>query len=352
MRADNEALRAELKQAQAALKFQKYRRRGISKMLKVGFWEWNEKTNKPISFSPEMADVLGVDASRLEYLFHQPQAFNEMLHPDDVQAYEHNSDSQSLLKPGLPHIFEYRIIVGGNDIRHIREYEQGVFDANAKLVSSFGVIQDVTATQTAVEALKKSEERYHSLFEQMPLGVQEEDYSAVKKVVDELRAKGVSDIEAFFLDNMEMLRSLVGKTRITNVNETLLRLHNADSREQFLAAEADIDEWWDDNWGEYYAAEIAALASKRKMFEAERVDSQIDGSPFETRSIVTLVRTQEDRVGVARGGGTGGTGERGQVPLSLQYEPRIAHAAERHPRIFAAVRLRSEPGRGTSRQRQ
>ena len=69
LRADNDALRAELRKVQAELKFQKYRRRGISKMLRVGFWEWNHKTRKPISYSSEMADVLGVDAARLEQLF-------------------------------------------------------------------------------------------------------------------------------------------------------------------------------------------------------------------------------------------------------------------------------------------
>ncbi|MDB4584725.1 ATP-binding protein, partial [Draconibacterium sp.] len=124
--------------------------------------------------------------------------------------------------------------------------------------------------------------------------MQEEDYSAIKKVVDKLRYQGVEDIREYFLNNPRILRDMVGQTRIVNVNETLLRLHAADSREIFLASEADIDGWWDAQWVEYYAAEIAALASDKKIYEAERVDSKVDGSYFETRSIVALASGNED----------------------------------------------------------
>ncbi len=294
MRAENAALRAELEKTRAYLKLQKYRRREFSRMLKMGYWEWDAKTQRPTSYSPEVADVLGLDRDMLEKFFHNPDSFKHFVHPDDLQHYEDNLNAHALLKPGVAHVFEYRIVVDKREIRHIREYEQGVFTKNGKLVSSFGMVQDITETSLTVDALQESEERYHSLFEQMPLGVQEEDYSAIKKYVDKLQSKDVTDIEAYFNDNPQVLRDLVGQTHITNVNETLMRMHNADTRESFLAGEADVDDWWDAQWVEYYAAEIAALASDTKIYEAERVDSQVDGKYFETRSIATLVRGYED----------------------------------------------------------
>ena len=294
MRAENAALRAELEKTRAYLKLQKYRRREFSRMLKIGYWEWDAKTQKPISYSPEVANVLGLERDMLEKFFHNPDSFKHFLHPDDLQHYEDNLNARALLKPGVAHVFQYRVIVDKREIRHIREYEQGVFTKSGKLVSSFGMVQDVTETSLTVDALRESEERYHSLFEQMPLGVQEEDYSAIKKYVDKLQSKDVTDIEAYFNDNPQILRDLVGQTHVTNVNETLMRMHNADTREEFLAAEADVDDWWDAQWAEYYAAEIAALASDTKTYEAERVDSRVDGKYFETRSIATLVRGYED----------------------------------------------------------
>ena len=294
LRDENAALRAKMAKIQRNLEAQKYRRRELSKMLKVGFWEWDEIAGKPVSYSVEMADVLGLDLAILEKIFHRPETFKRFLHPEDQQLYQDKIDSRTQLSPGLPRVHDYRVLVDDHETRYIREYEQGVFDDGGRLIASFGMVQDVTSTRVTLDALKASEKRYHSLFEQMPLGVQEEDYSPVKKVVDKLNSKGVEDLEAYFLEHPKVLRELIGHTRVTNVNETLLRMHEAESREEFLLAEADLDDWWDEQWVQYYAAEIAALASNAHYYEAERIDTRMDDEAFETRAIVTLVRGYED----------------------------------------------------------
>lgn len=294
LRDENAILRARLVKMTRSMEAQRYRRHELSKMLKVGFWEWDEIAGKPLNYSPEMADVLGLAPARLEKLLHSRDLFKPILHPEDAQLYQESLDARSQLSPGLPRIHDYRIIVNQRETRYIREYEQGVFDDDGRLVSSFGMVQDVTSTRTTLDALKESEKRYHSLFEQMPLGVQEEDYSAVKKVIDKLRYRGVEDLEAYFLGHQRLLRDMIGQTRITNINETLLHMYGSESQEAYFAAEADIDDWWDAHWVEYYAAEIAALASDARYYEAERADSRVGGEIFETRSIVTLLRGSED----------------------------------------------------------
>jgi EAL domain-containing protein (putative c-di-GMP-specific phosphodiesterase class I)/signal transduction histidine kinase/DNA-binding response OmpR family regulator/HPt (histidine-containing phosphotransfer) domain-containing protein len=287
-------LRAQLDKAQALIEFHDYRRKEFSKMLKLGIWEWDEIDDKPIAYSDEMANVFGVDLSELEAIFKSKGDFEKLVHPKDRKHYRQNLDSKTILKPGKSHVFDYRIITRDGETRQLREFEQGVFDDSGKLVKTFGMVQDVSDTHAAITALKESEQRYLSLFAQMPLGVQEEDYSPFKKVVDKLIFQGVEDLERYFLDNPRILREIVGQTRITDANEALVRMHEAESLEEFLAGEADIDDWWDAQWVEYYAAEVAALASDKKYYEVERVDSRIDGSYFETRAIVTLVRGYED----------------------------------------------------------
>ena len=294
MRDEIEDLRAQLADAQALIDFREYRRQELSKMLNLGIWEWDELTDKPLAYSAELADVFGIDLAELDRLFENRAEFDRIVHPDDLQHYRSHLDTKTILQPGVCHVFDFRVIIGKDEVRHLREFEQGVFDDNGKLVSSFGMIQDVTETRVAVDALTESEERYHSLFAQLPLGVQEEDYSSIKKVVDKLQFEGCENLEEYFLDNPRILREMVGATRVTNVNETLLRIHEAESRDEFIAVEADLDRWWDAQWVSYYAAEIAALASDRNFYDAERVDSRVDDSLFQTRSIVSLVRGYED----------------------------------------------------------
>ena len=287
-------LRRQLADAEALIEFREFRRQELSKMLNLAIWEWDEIANKPINYAKEMPDVIGINSDELSNYFHKPEQLSELVHPDDMEYYLEHCDAKSMLKPGSNHVFDYRIITKNRETRHMREFEQGVFNDAGALVSSFGMIQDITEARLAVDALTESEERYHSLFAQMPLGVQEEDYSAIKKVVDKLRFEGIEDLEAYFLDNPKLLREMVDETPITSVNETLVRMHEPESKEEFPERAANIDAWWDAQWMEYYAAEIAALASESKTHYAERVDSRIDDSLFQTRAIVTLVRGYEE----------------------------------------------------------
>ena len=284
----------QLEKVQALTEFREHRRRELSKMLKLAIWEWDEIADKPINFTPEMAEVFGIHQDELDQYFHNPEQLKNLVHPDDREYYLEHRQASLFLKPGSGHVFDYRVVDSSGEVRYLREYEQGVFNDKEELVSSFGMIQDVTGNRIAVDALKESEERYHSLFAQMPLGVQEEDYSAIKKVVDKARFEGVDDLEEYFLDNPKLLREMVGETRIKSVNEALIHMHEAESEEAFLEGEADVDNWWDAQWVAYYAAEIAALASEAKTYHAERVDSRIDDTLFQTRAIVTVVRGYED----------------------------------------------------------
>ncbi len=287
-------LRARLNDAQATLEFRDERRRDLSRMLNLGVWEWDEIANKPLSYSNEMAEIFGIDVAEMNTQFRNHKDLEQMVHPDDRAYFREHLDDKLILKPGVSHVFDYRIVTRKGETRRLREYEQGVFNDQGLLIARFGLVQDITDSQSVLVALKESEERYSSLFEQMPLGVQEEDYTAIKGVVDKLIFQGVDDLEEYFLENPKILREMVAQTRIISVNEALIRLHKADSKEVFLAGEGDFNNWWDAQWVEYYSAEIAGLASDRHYYAAERVDSQCDGSYFETRSIATLVRGYED----------------------------------------------------------
>ncbi|MDH5355340.1 MAG: EAL domain-containing protein [Gammaproteobacteria bacterium] len=139
-----------------------------------------------------------------------------------------------------------------------------------------------------------SVEQYNLLFQNLPLGAQEEDYSPIKKEVDRLKSDGVENLEDYFLSNPVLLRNLVSRVKITSVNKALLDIHSADSKEDFLREEVNLDKWWNDKWVEYYSAEIAFLAENNTYFEIERIDTNINGDSFVSRSISFLVAGYEE----------------------------------------------------------
>ena len=60
-----------------------------------------------------------------------------------------------------------------------------------------------TARRRAEEALRISERRHRALFDQMPVGLWEEDGSEVKRLIDEVLATGVTDLREYLQENPE-----------------------------------------------------------------------------------------------------------------------------------------------------
>ena len=83
--------------------------------------------------------------------------------------------------------------------------------------------------------LRESEQRFRLVFESSPLPIWEEDYSALKTWLDELRLTGDGDIERHLLAHPEAVRDCAALVRVVDVNRAAVALHNADSKEDLLA---------------------------------------------------------------------------------------------------------------------
>lgn len=84
-------------------------------------------------------------------------------------------------------------------------------------------------------ALRESEERYRLVFENSPVSIWEEDFSAVKLKLDALRAAGVSDIEDYFSSHPETVVQCVDLVRVVSVNRAALTLYSAESELQLIS---------------------------------------------------------------------------------------------------------------------
>jgi PAS domain S-box-containing protein len=129
--------------------------------------------------------------------------------------------------------------------------------------------------QSATKDFKKARDRYHSLFENVPISLLEEDFSAVKTYLDDLRNTGIEDFKEYFEDNPGEVANCAEKVSITDVNRAALRLCEAGSKEELLGGLTRI--FTEDTYGAF-KEQLVALAGGETAFEKERIIRTLKGN--------------------------------------------------------------------------
>ena len=131
-----------------------------------------------------------------------------------------------------------------------------------------------TCGAAAVEALRHSERRYRGLFENSPVAIWEEDFSAVKIHIDALRAKGVGDFESYFKEHPEAVRECARLVKILNVNLSALRLFEAGSKEELLGGLASVLE--EESLAQF-RMQLIAISKDELLLESEVTNRTLAG---------------------------------------------------------------------------
>jgi len=137
---------------------------------------------------------------------------------------------------------------------------------NARLYES--AQQEIGERKRAEEALRDNQIRYHSLFENSPIALLEEDFSGVKRIIDALRESGISDFRAYFEDHPEAVARCANAVRITDINQAALRLCKARSKEDL---EWGLGVIFTGDSLDVFREELVALAQGSTQFERETV---------------------------------------------------------------------------------
>ncbi|MDQ7784032.1 MAG: PAS domain-containing sensor histidine kinase [Desulfomonilaceae bacterium] len=154
--------------------------------------------------------------------------------------------------------------------KSLDELELRVAERTAELVNANAKLhEEIAVRRAAEEALRESEKRYRSLFEDSPISLWEEDFSAVKAYLDDLRDSGVEDFVEYFSHNPDALKTCAERVEILDVNESTLSFYGAESKDVFSQGLGIV--FCEESY-ETLKDQCAAIGQGKTRFEAESVN--------------------------------------------------------------------------------
>jgi HAMP domain-containing protein/GAF domain-containing protein len=88
----------------------------------------------------------------------------------------------------------------------------------------------------AQNELKKSEDRYRSIFETASVALMEEDFTDAMDILDNLKKSGVSNIRTFLNENPDLVKKLISSVLILDVNQMATNFFGVSHKQDILGS--------------------------------------------------------------------------------------------------------------------
>jgi len=159
----------------------------------------------------------------------------------------------------------------------------GLVDELGALQERVDELEDLQVQRARAEAaLRESEARYRTLFEESPISIWEIDWSGVKALVEALRARGVTDLKGYFDAHPEAVRKAVAAMRVVNFNKATLDIYRAPDADTFMD---EMDAYLARTYWDGFGDEIQTLADGATRCSYETRERAFDGTELYVRIV-------------------------------------------------------------------
>jgi PAS domain S-box-containing protein len=153
----------ERKQAEDALRASAAALAQASRIAKLGYYTWSAVEKRLLTWSQSYLDILGLGDNP------DPETFGGLasaVHPDDRERTFRESQAAEAAGRGLN--LGYRVVHTDGTVAHIRELSEPIPGQRNGARDWFGTIQDISDIRKAEEELRRSEQRFRTLTDNLP----------------------------------------------------------------------------------------------------------------------------------------------------------------------------------------
>ncbi len=138
---------------------------------------------------------------------------------------------------------------------------------------------------------QNSNKKFQTVFDEAPISLWNEDFSEIKKFLDQLKASGVDDLRSHCKSHPEVVYECVKKARVIDVNKATLNLYKAKNKKDLLAG---IDKTFTEESFDIFREELLALAEGNTSIASEAVTKTLTGERVDIIIQVTIAPGYKD----------------------------------------------------------
>jgi len=153
------------------------------------------------------------------------------------------------------------------------------------------VVKEFNMRKAAEESRRLSERRYRPLFEDAPISLWEEDFSAVKTYVDNILEKGVTDFETYLDENPDEIGHCISLVKVIDINRTTLEMFGVHDKAHLLG---NLEKNFGAESIEIFRQELIAISKGETVFESEGVNYNLEGDIIHVHVKWSVVAGYED----------------------------------------------------------
>ncbi len=135
-------------------------------------------------------------------------------------------------------------------------------------------LADITARVAAYRERVEAERYARGLFDHSPVSLWVEDFSAVKKLLDEIRRRGITDFTTFIKVHPEFVTRCMQEIRVIDVNRETLRMFGAADTAELLR---NIQKVFRDEMQDSFAEQLRDLWDNKTSQQREVVNYSLSG---------------------------------------------------------------------------